>query len=138
MQFSKQQVRQARRDNAKFPEHLIAVPQEHWPETRDGSAKRIAVFRSRDFLVQVFAEPVGVLRLSINRTEWDIDRQRFKENITWDELQDVKAQAGFADFCAVEIFPPADHVVNVANMRHLWILKEPPKFMWAKPVEKPQ
>ena len=33
---------------------------------------------------------------------------------------------------AVEVFPADDQVVNVANMRHLWVLPEPLPFAWEK------
>lgn len=29
-----------------------------------------------------------------------------------------------------QIYPDDDNIVNVANMRHLWLLPEPPAFMW--------
>lgn len=135
MKPTKQQVRELRKRNADFPEHLIAVPAELWsaetPINSSAASVRVGVLRSRDFLVQVF-EQGETLRLSVNRTDWDENLGRWKENITWDDLQRLKRAAGFADFAAVEIFPPDEHVVNVANMRHLFLLKTPPKFMWVK------
>lgn len=68
------------------------------------------------------------MRLSINKTSHNGDT--WDDNITWDELQKIKNECGYGDACAVEIFPPDESVVNVANMRHLWLLPEPPSFMW--------
>jgi hypothetical protein len=31
---------------------------------------------------------------------------------------------------AVEVYPPAGDVVNVANMRHLWVLRDRLPFAW--------
>jgi hypothetical protein len=89
--------------------------------------------RSDSLLVQVFKEPAPlIVRLSVCRSELAGDR--WADRITWDELQAVKAQAGYADALAVEVYPPAADVVNVANMRHLWVyfddLALP--FVWRK------
>jgi hypothetical protein len=56
------------------------------------------------------------------------------ENISWDELQRVKNEVGYSMFWAVEVFPPEKEVVNVANMRHLFINFDGsiPEFAWRK------
>ena len=48
------------------------------------------------------------------------------------ELQDIKRQAGLGDYMAVEIYPKDRDIVNVANMRHLWVLRDPLQFGWRK------
>lgn len=128
------QLRELERQNALFPGHLVAIPRDQWPDMsqspyQTGSVP-LAVFRSRKFCVVVWQEPNGAARLSVQRTEYDRDTGRFRENISWDDLQRLKGEAGFADMCAVEIYPPDDQVVNVANMRHLFLLPTPPRFMW--------
>lgn len=42
--------------------------------------------------------------------------------ITWDILQAIKNHYWSRQACAIEIYPPADRVVNNAPMRHLWLL----------------
>ena len=32
----------------------------------------------------------------------------------------------------LEIYPPDDQVIDVANMRHLWLLDEAPAYAWRK------
>jgi hypothetical protein len=64
------------------------------------------------------------------RTEYDPDTCRPRDGIGWDDLQRLKGEAGYGEYCAVEIYPPDADVVNVANMRHLFILKSPPAMMW--------
>lgn len=114
-------VRQMRRDNLAYPAQLARVPVEKWPQEMSDGTPRIELFRSRTHLVQVFAEPSGIVRLSVNRTDWDERQNRFREDITWDDLQRLKGEAGYANHYAVEVFPPDIDVVNVANMRHLWV-----------------
>lgn len=130
MKFSKQQVRQLRRDNDAWPKTLTSIPREKWPPCHGISGViRQEAFRSREFLVQVFEEK-GHLRLSVNRTDWDLNTQRWRQDISWDDLQRLKAEAGFPDAWAVEVFPADGHVINVANMRHIWLLNEVPTFAW--------
>ncbi|WP_419827695.1 DUF7694 domain-containing protein [Sphingomonas sp.] len=129
------QLREMRRLNMSYPAHLTPVPRAEWPRDPaefQGGAPRVGLYRSRTHLVQVFAEPGGVLRLSVNRTEWDERRRRFREDISWDDLQRLKAEVGYPDCAAVEVYPPAMRVVNVANMRHLWVLPDAAilPFMW--------
>lgn len=55
-----------------------------------------------------------------------------QDGISWDALQEIKGAVGYADRDAVEIYPRDADVVNVANMRHLWITPEPIAFAWRK------
>jgi hypothetical protein len=122
------QRRELERTNAKLPRELRPVPRDEWPNP-NGPQRR--VWRSRDYLVQEFDAPdPACVRLSINRTTLTGDR--WNDNLTWDELQDIKAQCGWITFDAVEVYPPAGDVVNVANMRHLWVLRDPLPFAWRK------
>ncbi len=113
-------------ENARWPAHLVLQDEKLWRSAPGLSPKLIAVWRSRSFLMQVFKETPDTLRLSINRTTLALDGG-WEAGITWDELQRLKNEAGFADFMAVEVFPAQQDVVNVANMRHLWVLLNPPK-----------
>jgi hypothetical protein len=101
----------------------IPVPQD---DIRGNPPKRAWV--SRTHLVQLFDDS-GTDRLSINRA--DIDNYgMWLDGITWDDLQRIKAEIGFGDRWAVEIFPPDNKVINVANIRHLWLLPTEPDFGW--------
>lgn len=109
--------------------HLKQVPEEFWPEPREGAARPIEVWLSGRFLAQVY-EDQGHLRVSVNRIKpvggsW-------AEGITWDELMRVKREIGRGDAWCVEVFPPDESVVNVANLRHLWVLPEAPAYGWNK------
>lgn len=54
------------------------------------------------------------------------------DGISWDELMRIKSEVGYKDSWAVEVYPSDSHVINVANMRHLFLLKEKPDFAWEK------
>ena len=123
--------RRSQAENRKWPSHLVQVPPECWP--RQSPQSVFQVWRSREFLVQV-AEEAGHIRLSVCRLTMGAAGQ-FYDGITWDELQRLKAECGRGDQAAVEIYPPDQHVVNVANMRHLWLV-EPPPFMWTAEGER--
>lgn len=120
--------RRMEKNSAKYTEKLTLIPRQSWPEeTPPGLLK---VYRSNRFLVQIYGAPLPALyRLSIHRTEQDATGN-WRDNITWDELLSLKNQAGFQDSEAVEIYPPAGSVVNVANIRHLWVMGEPMGFSW--------
>lgn len=115
-------------ENAKQTVHLSEVPRVQWPPSFDDKV-RLATYRCRRFLVQVFEESNGIKRLSINRTKMMLDG-RWADDIKWEEIQDIKRQLGFGDMYAIEVYPREKDVVNVANMRHIWILPEPLNIGW--------
>lgn len=123
------QRRQLERDNAKQPAALCEVPREHWPMTR--ACSQLRVLRSRDFLVQEFAANAPAkVRLSVCRTS--LDGGRWEDGISWDDLQRLKRECGYGDADAIEVFPSDADVVNVADMRHLWVMAEPLACAWRK------
>ena len=120
------QRRQLELDNTKLPAALREVPHDEWPSL---TRKPLRVWRSRDFLVQEFiANKPAMTRLSICRTKLKGDR--WQDGITWDDLQRLKRECGYGDVDAIEVFPADADVVNVANMRHLWVMAEPIRFAW--------
>jgi hypothetical protein len=127
-----EQIREWQSGNACFPERLVPVAREHWPDAKDSpfGSTPVGAFRSRAFVVVVWSEPNGFTRLSVNRTDWDDSEGRFRGDIGWDDLQRLKAEAGYGDASAVELYPPDSQVVNTANLRHLFLLPSEPPFMW--------
>lgn len=119
-----------RAENKKWPVTMSRVAKAEWPQSLVLLAEKPdAMFRSSQYLVQVFPEKDRARRLTISRTMINEDGD-WLDGSTWDDLMRVKEQCGYGDLWAVEIFPPVDHVVNVANMRHLWLLDEAPAFAW--------
>ena len=121
--------RKLERENAKRPSVLTPIPRDRWPSS--GDETRTGVFLSAKYLAQVFDEPHGVQRISANRTTARPDG-RWDDAITWDEMQEIKRQIGMGDKYAIEVYPRDCDIVNVANMRHLWILPEPLSIGWFK------
>lgn len=125
---TREQRRQLQRDNTKLPVTLAPVDPIDWPNVPGN--KPYAVWRSRNFLVQEFIESDAIRRLSVARSEIDVKTGRWKDGITWEELQEIKRQTGYGNHMAIEIFPADRNVVNVANMRHLWVLSTPLPIGW--------
>lgn len=125
---TRQERRALAKSNAHRPLALVRVPREEWPEWVAPPPGLTELWRSRNFLVQVFTHE-DATRLSVCRTE--VRGDRFRGDITWEDLQRLKRECGRGDQCAVELFPPDSEVVNVANMRHLWLVPAP-SFMWCE------
>ena len=121
MKYTREQQLQLRKDNKRWPEKLIAVDSALWP-TEKRSRCLLSVWRSSRFLVMIYRERPGVLWMSVNRTE--VKGSRWVDGITWDELQRLKREAGFGAMDAIEIYPRDEDVVDVANIRHLFILED--------------
>lgn len=100
------------------------IPQAQWPSFPPGLCR---VFKSDEFLVQEYKSESGQLRLSVNAIKRTV--KGWKDGITWEQLQHIKRMIGYANRCAIEVFPPDKDLVNVANMRHLWIV-DMPDFAW--------
>lgn len=112
---------------------LGQVSRDKWPRFNADPA-RFAVWANPRFLVQCFTEKGGVIRLTINRRD-TVRSGQWAEGISWDELQAIKAACGYGSRDAVEVYPPDDDVVNISNMRHLWIFPEGERlpFVWRNP-----
>lgn len=125
---SRNQRRLLEKQNAKQPTHLVIVPRAEWPYERENLTE---VWRSKHFLVQVLSEAGSMERISICRTSHN--GERWVDQITWDELMQCKRQCGRGERDALEVYPADKDIVNVANMRHLWLPAEPVAFAWRKP-----
>lgn len=117
-----------RQQNLRYTEALDEIPREEWPTVIPDNLSR--AYRSNQFFVQIYELPNGVVRLTACRTE--VDGDDWKAGISWDNLQDLKRRLGFADKYAIEVYPREVDLVNVANLRHLWILPEPLEVGWFK------
>lgn len=112
-------------DNKKHTAEFVPMPEETWPQS---STPIIRVMRNNKFLVQIFQER-SCIRLTICRTMIGRDG-RWLDGITWDELQWVKNAVGYGSRDAFEVYPKHNNVVDVANMRHLWIPDQTMDFVW--------
>jgi hypothetical protein len=110
------------------------IPKEKWVQPIVSRCTLLKAYKNRDFLVQIYEEPTGYTRLSINRTK-HVGRRSdgsrlWKDGITWDQLQTIKNTLGYENSWLVECYPPEPQLVNVANIRHLFVLPEDPVFGW--------
>lgn len=130
---------QTRKLAMKRPQNLTPVPAERWPPMRLKlvGVAMLAVWESKDYLVQTYTSPtlqIGgerfeVFRITVHRVTLD-KTGRFDADISWEELQAIKAAVGLGDAYALEIYPCEIDLVNVANMRHLWVLDRPLPLGW--------
>ena len=118
-------------ENKRYGPALERIPASQWPASARAMMRPPReVWRSAGFLVQVYQEGLYA-RLTVCRTSLSPRGDRWAERISWDELQRLKRECGRGDQWAVEVFPPDEQVVNDANMRHLWLIEEPP-YGWKR------
>lgn len=104
---------------------MMEIPRETWPDAqRNNPSSPWRVWMSKDYMAQFYRpapkdEPaMGRLSIhSVHRTA-----AGWVDNIPWETLQRIKAECGFQDLDAIEIYPAERDVVNVANIRHLWLV----------------
>ena len=122
-----------RKRASEWSVQLTPIPESEWPPPKVDCERPVAVWRSREFFVQlVEAAPfqgIEVLRMSVNRCTLGGDGH-WKQNIPWDDLQRCKREIGFGDWYGIEIYPRERDLVQVANMRHLWLLAQPLGIGW--------
>ena len=114
----------------KLRNYLVQIPRHEWPagELQQGRQPD-EVWQSRKYVLLVYRKVSTPTRLSIRRS----DAGRLGEKpIPWEDLQRLKGECGRGTFDAVEVYPDERDVVNVANMRHLWI-QDGLEFAWRSP-----
>jgi len=124
----------AKEEAAKRPARLTEVPRSEWPPYPNPNRAPTHVWQSRKYLVQLFdegkfAQRVDMRRMTVCRVTL-ADDGRWEDGLSWDELQDIKHEIGFGDWYGLEVYPRDCDTVNVANMRHLWLLETPLEIGW--------
>lgn len=122
--------RQLELENRKYTDKFELYYENDDTKRQQNEEKPIRAWRNRHFLAAIYIENNTNVRLTVNRTAVDNDGM-WIGNITWDELMAVKRGIGMDGVWAVEVYPPSEEVVNLANTRHLWITDEPP-FAWTR------
>lgn len=114
-------------ESARFGDEFIEL---HVPaDTQTRHARILRAWRNRHFLVQLYQDG-SFERLSVNRASIDPVTEGWRDGITWDELMACKRAVGYGDRWCVEAYPPDDDVVNVAAIRHLFVLDDAPLWAW--------
>ncbi len=114
MKPDRKQRRTLVKAKAKQPSFLRQVPREQW--LNFGPPDLLEVWRSRGFLVQIYSEPGAFQRMSVCRAQHN--SEGWVDEITWDELMQLKRECGRGNKDALEVFPADVDILNVANMRH--------------------
>jgi hypothetical protein len=111
------------------PFKMVKIPEEEWKHLNNGNpaTKIFETWKSSRFLVQIRFHG-NRIKLCVNKVLYTKKNGKihWQDGITWDELQEIKNQVGYKDFWLCEYFPPQDKVVNIANIRHLWLLDYDP------------
>lgn len=115
-------------ENRRHTSSMREIPRSEWPAGKDAPGAPVAAFRSKDFLAQIYHER-GHVRISVNRTMID-GTGNWLEGISWDDLQRIKNEVGYGNSDAIELYPASKDVVNVANIRHLWVLPSGSEYAW--------
>lgn len=126
IQTTRHQRQALKAANRAQPTRMTRVPEALWPPFPP-EWRPVRVWRSRDYLAQLYVVMASDgthegFRLSVCRPELG-PAGRWKDGLTWDDLQTVKTQCGYGDCWAIEVFPPVDAVISVANLRHLWLVR---------------
>jgi hypothetical protein len=118
-------------------DRLRNVPKRLWSDLAEKMMRPPEqVWMCASLAVYVYPPLNGARRLSFHRPELaDPTRElsaenRWRDQITWDEIQRAKRDIGFGDQWALEAYPADEHVINVANMRHVWLVDEAPAWAW--------
>lgn len=126
-------VKYARREVEKRTVELSPLTRAEILKHYPGANPPSQAWVSRRYMVQLFDEDpfqgIDTRRMSVNRVTLGPDG-RWVDGLTWDELQALKAEIGFGDWYGLEIYPRARDLVNVANLRHLWLLAHPLDLGW--------
>lgn len=121
-----------------YGRRMELVPECEWPFFPAFETIPLKVWRSKDYLAVLYEQRAdGMRRLTVNSTRRMPNRRRksgtdWRDGITWDELQRVKNECLGEDVWCVEVYPAQGDVMDVANMRHLWPLDEPPATRFPK------
>jgi len=120
----RQNKRELRKNSFDQSNELKEVPRSEWISLVNNIPQYLSkVYLSRSFMIQIYEEPGKPDRLSICRNGID-NNGKWLEHITWEELQEIKNTVGYADQDCIELFPKKEDVVNVSNMRHLWVVDQ--------------
>jgi len=108
------------------------VPKNLWPEGWNKHKHPPSiVYLSAHFLALIYPDD-NYTRISICRTSRMEDQSDWQDNISWEEIQKIKSECGYGQMDAMEIYPRDSDVVNVANLRHIWVSKKPIPCAWRK------
>lgn len=96
-------------------DEFTTVPPHRWPTGITIPEGLFCLLQNGHLLVFLCERPGGLTLMMVQR-------RNGKDGLLWDDLQWVKDAVGLGDHEAIEIYPRGSDLVNVANIRHLWVL----------------
>lgn len=112
--------------------HMQEIPKSEWPIMPECGKLPRRIWLSRDYLAQLYADKCesafcgSYLRLSVNKTKRN--GSDWRDGITWDELQRIKNECLGPEVWCAEAYPAESELVNVASIRHLYVLDKKPEW----------
>ena len=117
---------------------LTAVPREQllltMSRTGANGPTSAHVDRSNGWCIQIYENSTpgcdgtpweGTIRVAVKHTKAKTPAQAMRRGydlpVTWDDMQAIKDHF-WEERIAVEVFPPKDKIVDVADMRWIWVL----------------
>ena len=114
---------------ASYPDTLQVVPENDPNMPYSSHPQDIEkIYRSKKFTVILWKAGAGFgsynlgQRFSVWRNTWDSKERRYVDGIQWDEVMDIKREMGFGERVAIEYYPADSETVNLANMRHVFLI----------------
>lgn len=114
---------------SQYSDNLELIAIEDYKTKINTPNNLIKAYVSKKYFVQLYQEKNKPLRISIIKNKVNADL-KWEDGLTWDEIQNIKNEIGFENNDCVEIYPAQQNVVNVANMRHIWVMNDPLPFSW--------
>lgn len=112
--------------NQRYSEKFVELSREEIGRCQCAPEK---AWRNKNYLVYLYHDR-EFLRLCVQRTTIKDDGS-FEDGISWDRIQQIKSAIGFGDYWGLEVFPADKSLVNVSNIRHIWLFEERPAFAWS-------
>lgn len=111
--------------NEWHPFELVPVATTHperWADMRANTGDLRQCWRNNVYSVQVYARTDSLHPGQLRALQLAVRRHDGDEVRGWSDLQRIKDEIAGPDRVAIEIYPPADSVVDNANMRHIFVL----------------
>ena len=86
------------------------------------------IYRSKKYTVILWKQGIDPTllmgqKISISRNEWDSKSRRYVGDIVFDEIMEIKREMGLGEEKCIEFYPKDSELVDLANMRHIWVIK---------------
>lgn len=112
--------------------HMRELDDNEWPFMPCLETTPLRVWMSNEYMAVLYRQNMdGKERLTINRTRKGANG-KYRDGITWDELQRIKNECLGEDVWCAEMYPAQADVINIQNQRHLWVLDGEPDTRFPK------